>query len=134
MEDFLDADIPLEREYRGVRFYVEDATSKGAVIRYENRNDTPVGYGAGWKLFIKTDDGYRLVSFKKNLQFPAAIFSAPYVGYRDFTEYYGRKGLYPGSYRIVYYLVFSGINTEPFEQHQYQSNNVYLYADFEISE
>ena len=133
MEDFLDAGIPLEREYRGVSFSVEDATSKGAFIRYENRNDVPVLYGAGWKLFVKTNDGYRWVGFKKNLVFPAALFDEPYVGYRDFTWFYSRKGLGPGSYRIVYYLVFSGVNTEPLEQHQYQSNTVYLYADFEIS-
>ena len=119
--------IPFEKEYRGVGFSVEGATSKGASFRYENRYDVTAYYGAGWDLFVSTDSGYRYVDIKKrNFAFHDALFPEPYFEHLDFKGLY--KGLKPGSYRILLHLKFPQDNGKhnPYDM-------VYLYADFVIS-
>ena len=134
LEEFLESmeghsgpSIPFEKEYRGVSFSVEDATSKGASFLYENRHDVTVYYGPGWDLFVSTDGGYRHVDIKKrNLAFHDVLYPEPYYEYLDFKYLY--KGLKPGSYRILLSLKFPQDNGKhnPYDL-------VFLYADFVIS-
>ena len=127
MEGIYGGEIPFEREYGGVSFSVEDATSKGASFRYENRYDVDVWYGESWNLFVSTDSGYRFVDIKiRNFAFNLMVSTVPMLQYLDFKWLY--KGLKPGSYRIIISVSF------PQDYGKYNpSNYVYLYADFEIS-
>jgi len=127
-EKYIDPSIPIEREYEGVRFLIEDVTTQGAYIRFENNNKVPVLYSSGFYLFINTDIGYRYIDLKKNVGFKDGLFEEPRYDYLDFTHWYKSNGLAHGSYRIYCVFVFP----EGYE-HRYPDNFVYLYVDFEIS-
>jgi len=124
-KECVDPSYPIEREYEGVRFFIEDATSKGASIRFENRNKVPVFYSETFLIFIKTDSGYRLV---KDLAFDKVLRDEPPYDYLDFVLFYKKTGLDPGLYRIFYVTSFPKGPEPP-----YSNSLVYLYTDFEIS-
>jgi len=119
--------ILLEKEYQGVCVSVEDLTPNGASFRYDNRDNVSVIYTETWNLFIGTDSGYRYVEIKiRNFGFKDIAHPEPIIHSLDFKHLY--KGLKPGSYRIVFPVVF------PQDCGKHNPNNyIYLYTDFDIS-
>jgi len=131
MEEFLNASIPLEREYRGVSFTIEDATTKGASFRYVNRNEVIVLVSCSWDPFINTDSGYQYVRHKKNFPSVDCLHGEPQYQYLDFKLLY--KKLKPGAYRVVIKFEFPDGNMNDGYGHKSPDNHVYLYADFTVS-
>jgi len=118
--------VPLEKEHKGVSFSIEDVTPEGAFIQFGNRDNVSVYSGAGWDLFVSTDNGYKYVHFNKDIEFPMILFLEPLDRYIDFVLYYG--GLAPGSYRFVYLLIFPEVERD----YENLDDKVYIYADFTV--
>jgi hypothetical protein len=129
-----EADMP---EYVGVKFVVENATSHGAELRFENENGYDVAGGYGFHLLAMDGaDVIGIVEFNDGIAFALPLLHISehpdlVEGYLDFDVYYG--GLEPGHYRFVtsVYVGDAGAWNRGNVARDFEKVN--LYTDFVVS-
>jgi len=124
---YLSADIPLLKEYRGMKLIIKDAEPWGATLRLENKYKITVYLGFPYYLYTFIDDSWVYVDFTEHAYFLLPLIkTARWNEDIDFNFRHG--GLKPGKYRIVKEIIIGKWGNRGLEK----SYEFYLYADFII--